>query len=63
MIQRFNYIFLFVVSCHSIFVVIYDKIIYFLQCSWDEIKHLVNIQNTNCYGPCKILLNVLDIPS
>jgi hypothetical protein len=62
----FNYIFLFVVSCHSIFVVIYDRIIYFLQCSGDEIKHLLNMQNMNCYGPCnkgKIQLNVLDIPS
>lgn len=62
----FNYFFLFVVSCHNIFVVIYDITIYFLQCSGDEIKHLLKGHNMCCYCPCnigKILLNVLKIPS
>lgn len=57
---------LFVVSCHSIFVVIYDRIIYFLQCSGEEIKHLLNGHNMSSYWPCnigKILLDVLDILS
>lgn len=62
----FNYFSLFVVSCHSIFVVIYDIIIYFLQCSGDEIKHLLKGCSMCCYYPCnigKILLDVLNIPS